>query len=182
VDALRWVEELINTRSLEFGTDDIAGAAGLAAWLYDRDLLPRRVRVDDGHVRKAAIVREGLRALVARNTFEEAALTATQAAADEASLEALAALAADLPLVLDVMVQPPRLAPATGHPVDDALARILEAVPASAAAGTWGRMKVCRQPYCRWAYYDESRNRSRAWCSMDTCGNRAKARSFRQRH
>ncbi|HYH51840.1 MAG TPA: CGNR zinc finger domain-containing protein, partial [Acidimicrobiia bacterium] len=42
--------------------------------------------------------------------------------------------------------------------------------------------KVCRQPDCRWAYYDESRNRSRTWCSMESCGNRAKARSFRQRH
>ena len=28
---------------------------------------------------------------------------------------------------------------------------------------------------------DQSRNRSRSWCSMETCGNRAKARSFRSR-
>lgn len=31
---------------------------------------------------------------------------------------------------------------------------------------------------CGWLYLDESRNHSRRWCSMDRCGNRAKA----QRH
>ncbi len=42
---LRWVEELVNTRSVEFGTDDVAAADDLAAWLQERDLLPPAVRV-----------------------------------------------------------------------------------------------------------------------------------------
>jgi predicted RNA-binding Zn ribbon-like protein len=42
-------------------------------------------------------------------------------------------------------------------------------------------MKACRAEDCRWAFYDRSRNRSRAWCSMRECGNRAKARSYRAR-
>jgi hypothetical protein len=33
----------------------------------------------------------------------------------------------------------------------------------------------------RWAFYDHARNRSRTWCSMDACGNRAKARAYRAR-
>ena len=179
--ALRWVEDLVNTRSLEFGSDDIAGPADLAAWLYERGLVARRVRLDDSHVRKAAILREGLRALIARNTSDAVDPTAEEASADEASLSALATLAAELPLVVDVLAEPPHVTPATGHPLDDALARILETVTVAVAAGSWARMKVCRQPDCRWAYFDESRNRSRAWCSMETCGNRVKARSFRQR-
>ncbi|WP_280274034.1 CGNR zinc finger domain-containing protein [Nocardia wallacei] len=32
------------------------------------------------------------------------------------------------------------------------------------------------------AYYAHSRNKSRTWCSMETCGNQAKARAFRRRH
>jgi predicted RNA-binding Zn ribbon-like protein len=80
-----------------------------------------------------------------------------------------------------VTVGEPHLVPATGKVPDDALARILAAVATAVADRTWSRMKVCRRPDCRWAYYDESRNRSRAWCSMETCGNRAKARSFRER-
>jgi predicted RNA-binding Zn ribbon-like protein len=39
-------------------------------------------------------------------------------------------------------------------------------------------MKTCRNPACRWAFYDTTRNRSAVWCDMAACGNRAKARSY----
>ncbi len=45
--------------------------------------------------------------------------------------------------------------------------------------GRISRVKVCQADDCRLAYYDHSRNGSRAWCSMKSCGNRAKARTFR---
>ncbi len=35
------------------------------------------------------------------------------------------------------------------------------------------RLKIC--PNCHWLFLDRSRNRSRAWCDMAVCGNRAKA-------
>jgi predicted RNA-binding Zn ribbon-like protein len=181
VNELRFVEELVNTRSLEFGTDDIATPESLAGWLHERGLLPEGSTVDEACVRKAHVAREGLRALIARNNTARDTDADPDGPADAMAVEALAALAGELPLVLDVTVDPPRLAPGTGRPVDDALARILGAVAAAVADGTWARMKVCRQPDCRWAYFDASRNRSRSWCSMETCGNRAKARSFRQR-
>jgi predicted RNA-binding Zn ribbon-like protein len=31
---------------------------------------------------------------------------------------------------------------------------------------------------CGWLFYDTSRNRSRRWCSMESCGNRAKAQRY----
>jgi predicted RNA-binding Zn ribbon-like protein len=34
---------------------------------------------------------------------------------------------------------------------------------------------------CGWLYLDKSRNHSRRWCSMDRCGNRAKAQRHYQR-
>lgn len=34
---------------------------------------------------------------------------------------------------------------------------------------------------CGWLFYDGSRNRSRRWCGMENCGNRAKARRHYQR-
>jgi predicted RNA-binding Zn ribbon-like protein len=49
------------------------------------------------------------------------------------------------------------------------------------AAGTWDRLKACRQETCRWAFYDNTKNRSGVWCTMEVCGNRAKARSYRER-
>ena len=48
--------------------------------------------------------------------------------------------------------------------------------------GTWARLKACREDTCQWAFYDRSKNRSATWCSMAVCGNRAKARTYRQRH
>jgi predicted RNA-binding Zn ribbon-like protein len=35
---------------------------------------------------------------------------------------------------------------------------------------------------CGYLFLDTSRNRSRRWCSMESCGNRAKARRHYQRH
>jgi len=48
--------------------------------------------------------------------------------------------------------------------------------------GSWQRLKACRSDTCRWAFVDHARNRSRQWCSMSVCGNREKARVFRERH
>lgn len=35
------------------------------------------------------------------------------------------------------------------------------------------RVKTC--PNCDWLFVDRSKNRSRIWCDMQVCGNRAKA-------
>lgn len=43
------------------------------------------------------------------------------------------------------------------------------------------RVKECAADNCNWLFYDASRNRSRRWCDMRDCGNRAKARRFRRR-
>ena len=60
---LRWVEELVNTRSVELRTDDVATPGDLASWLRERDLLPPDVRVMPAAHARALQLREGLRAL-----------------------------------------------------------------------------------------------------------------------
>lgn len=60
-------------------------------------------------------------------------------------------------------------------------ARLLAAVADIQCAGTWERLKACASEDCQWAFYDTSRNRSRTWCSMEVCGNRAKTRAYRAR-
>src|SRR5256885_5523159 len=42
--------------------------------------------------------------------------------------------------------------------------------------GTWARLKACRNDQCQKAFYDTSKNRSGAWCSMAGCGSRLKDR------
>jgi predicted RNA-binding Zn ribbon-like protein len=43
------------------------------------------------------------------------------------------------------------------------------------------RVRQCGDSECGWLFLDTSRNRSRRWCSMESCGNRNKARSFYRR-
>ena len=43
------------------------------------------------------------------------------------------------------------------------------------------RVKICADPACGWLFIDTSRNRSRRWCDMKDCGNRAKAGRFYRR-
>jgi len=40
------------------------------------------------------------------------------------------------------------------------------------------RVKKCGDPACGWLFLDTSRNKSRRWCDMSDCGNRAKADRF----
>jgi predicted RNA-binding Zn ribbon-like protein len=39
-----------------------------------------------------------------------------------------------------------------------------------------GRVKRCANPGCGWLFLDDSRAGKRRWCSMASCGNRAKAK------
>ena len=43
------------------------------------------------------------------------------------------------------------------------------------------RVRTCDSERCGWIFLDTSRNHSRRWCSMNDCGNRAKARRHYQR-
>ncbi|KAA9164909.1 CGNR zinc finger domain-containing protein [Amycolatopsis acidicola] len=62
-----------------------------------------------------------------------------------------------------------------------AVAEVLAAAARLTVLGEWPRLKICPADDCRWAFYDQSRNRSRTWCSMRVCGNREKARAWRER-
>lgn len=37
------------------------------------------------------------------------------------------------------------------------------------------KLKRCANDHCKWLFVDDSKNGSRRWCSMSSCGNRAKA-------
>lgn len=48
-------------------------------------------------------------------------------------------------------------------------------------SGTLGQLRECPAESCSWLFVDQSRNQSRRWCDMKTCGNRAKARRHYER-
>ncbi len=68
---------------------------------------------------------------------------------------------------------------------DDALDRPLWPLVRSAVdlllTGDQRRLRECAADDCGWLFYDTSRNQSRRWCSMQSCGNRAKVQQFRER-
>jgi predicted RNA-binding Zn ribbon-like protein len=43
------------------------------------------------------------------------------------------------------------------------------------------RVKQCPGEACGWLFFDRTKNRSRRWCEMEVCGNRAKQRRLRHR-
>ncbi len=43
------------------------------------------------------------------------------------------------------------------------------------------RTGECQNPTCGWLFLDSSKNHTRRWCDMTSCGNSAKARSFYRR-
>lgn len=46
---------------------------------------------------------------------------------------------------------------------------------------TRARVRKCGGTGCDWLFLDASRNHSRRWCDMKSCGNRAKARRYYER-
>jgi predicted RNA-binding Zn ribbon-like protein len=68
---------------------------------------------------------------------------------------------------------------------DDAMDRLLWPVARSAAelltSAELSRARQCGGDECTWLFMDTSKNRSRRWCDMKGCGNRAKSRRHYER-
>ena len=153
--------------------EDFTDAAAVERWLVHYELMSAP---DDplspGDFEHVVAFREALRAiLVAKNggPQDPGAIDALNAAARSAEL-----------LVRFDAAGATRLTPVRRGP-DEAIARLLAIVERAQTAGTWERLKGCPDDGCGWAFYDWSKNRSATWCSMETCGNRAKARAYRER-
>jgi predicted RNA-binding Zn ribbon-like protein len=166
---LELVRRFVNTRDIEEGTEKLDTPASLELWLAAEGLGSVTASADD--LTRFTDAREGLRALMLENNGRPR---------DEKAVSRLDAVAAEVPLrvsfAAEGAVEP------SGEDAKRALGAILAAAHAAMRDGRWERMKACRAEDCEWAFYDASRNRSGTWCSMEVCGNRAKARAFRARH
>ena len=168
---LRLVQAFLNTVDLEGTDEQLADPETLARWLRDHGLYEGGRELTGADLRLAIEVREALRALAFANhegTVDAAAAAVLDRVASSARLrvrfdEGGARLEPDQP------------------GIDGALSRLLGIVFTATLDGTWSRFKACRRSTCRWAFYDRSRNRSAAWCDMAVCGNREKAKTYRER-
>jgi predicted RNA-binding Zn ribbon-like protein len=67
------------------------------------------------------------------------------------------------------------------HEPADLLVPVAEDAADLLCEGNHGRVRKCESPACILFFYDQSRNGTRRWCSMDLCGNRAKAAAHYRR-
>jgi predicted RNA-binding Zn ribbon-like protein len=166
------IRDFVNTRDLLDGIEELGSPGELVSWLESHGLTRGPVTATAGDLRRALELREALRRTLLANTGldvdREAAFAVVDRTARRAKIE------------LRFFECAGELSPAaTG--VDAALGRIVIAVHGAMADGSWERLKACRASDCEWAFIDGARNHSRAWCSMRSCGNREKARAFRER-
>jgi predicted RNA-binding Zn ribbon-like protein len=167
------IRAFVNTFERDDDTDELTSPAELVRWLEARGLTPPHTRATNGDLSRARELREALRAALLGNT------AGSPVPADAAGVFDSVARRAKVQLRFAPPGRPTLEAAARG--VDGALGRLLAIMHAAVADGTWQRLKACRDESCEWAFYDHTKNRSGAWCSMEVCGNRAKARAYRER-
>ena len=166
------VIDFVNTAGFGPDREDLQTPAELLAWLSDRGLEPG-ARATSADLAEARRVREALRDLL--SSHNECECDA------EAALQVIDRAAARAELGVRFADGCARIEPRAGG-VRGAIGRILAEVSAGMSDGTWARVKACRADDCRFAFLDTAKNRSRAWCSMQSCGNRAKVQAYRERH
>ena len=168
---LALVQALVNT---QYGQGqrahiELTSPEQLGVWLVARRLLTDGTPVTPGDFRRVLLLREALRSLLRANNETE--MPASQ-------VEVLNRLACNARLTVCFQHDGvPTLEPDIAG-VDGAIAHLVGIVFIAMTDGTWARLKVCRNELCQKAYYDTSKNRSGAWCSMAGCGSCQKARAY----
>jgi predicted RNA-binding Zn ribbon-like protein len=170
------VQAFVNTWDGDLGTDVLLDPEPARDWLAAAGMWNGRGSPGPGELHVARSVREGVRALLVTNGGGPA-----PAPGDLGPLRVLMQTSA-----LRMKTQPDGRISLDPEPdrggLATQLARLLLLIRDAQQDGTWGRLKACRNPECRWAFYDRSHSQRGTWCDMAVCGNRIKNRRLRQRH
>jgi len=172
---LRLVESFLNSVDVATGRDELGSAGRFGAWLVVHQRADHSVTVSEDELALARDLRDALRAELRSYNADDPTDPARRNA-----LVRLDALAFRVPLRARVAEDGTWLAPAADG-VLGVLGELLAAVVLADHDGSLRRLKICRSDGCQQAFYDWSKNGSRCWCSMQTCGNRSKTRAYRGR-
>jgi predicted RNA-binding Zn ribbon-like protein len=173
-DDLELVRSFLSLHDHEQGNPDgmPPSLESLRWWLGARELVGPDERVKDQDLAWALRVRDALTAKVRENVGEARDADATallNRAGEETGLRVCFGCADGDAIHVS----------ATG--VRGAIGRILGSAFLAELDGRWQRFRVCHDPGCSAVFFDRSKNKSGKWCSMSSCGNRAKVRAFRER-
>ena len=167
------IQAFVNTLDLMPGDEELKDPNTLQAWLVANGLMESSQQVDEADLRHAIAVREAMRGLIGGNSglrvYPVDLATLTKAAGESR---------------LRMRFGPdgkPRLEPEARGAVG-AIGRLVATLYSAMQDAGWERLKLCSSDPCRWAFYDRSKNQSSRWCKMASCGNREKARRFREAH
>lgn len=160
----------VSWRATDRETDHIADPDGLLRWAADSGLIADNIDFPADALATAHALRKAIR------TVMEAAIVQEERPQETA-------------VILDIFGRCLESAHLGGIP-----ARILFHASAAKIFGpialaaidllrgdTRGRLKMCPQDNCHWLFLDMTKNASRRWCDMASCGNRAKVAHFRER-
>jgi predicted RNA-binding Zn ribbon-like protein len=136
-------------------------------WLAEQNVAEAGlIEVTEGDVELARDARDALNALIDE-----------QSAANAGRLNAIARR---LPVHARFDEDGSRLEPDAAG-IRGLTARVIAIAHDAIHDGTWGRLSRCHNDECQWAFIDQSKNHSRRWCDMKTCGTQAKSRAYRAR-
>lgn len=175
---LGFVQDLLNTASLgKPRQPDLLDSVDVAQqWLdasfsvlgrIDPSAPPAPHELDTGGLRSIRSLRDDLRTVLSAGAGDD-----SSAAAAVPSIETTAAVS--------VSAQGAQLRP-RGDEAGLVCSYTLIQLAAASYAGTLRRLKVCANPRCRGAFYDRSKNSSRLWHDVSTCGNTQNVRAYRAR-
>ena len=145
--------------------------ADLAAWLVGAAVVDRAPAAADADLTAARELREALYPYVL-------ALTGQRSPPAQA-VTVINRFARRPPPVVQL---DPSSRPSAFGDVSSALSRVARSGIELAAADQVPLIRWCAGPACTRAFLDLSRGRRRIWCSMASCGDKAKAKAYRDRN
>ena len=172
--------DLVNTvrERWDGGRELLTSPAHLGAWLHRAGLADATVTATGRDLDDARTLREAL--------DEGVRATVDARAADAGAVDLINAWATKAPPPPASLLPGPHGVlhagrPAPARPVATALTAIAEDGVLLLGTDDRTRIHICASPDCSVRFFDLSQGRRRQWCSMQRCGNRAKARAHRQR-
>jgi predicted RNA-binding Zn ribbon-like protein len=169
---LELLQRFVNTSNHDLPVEwDRLGTPKKAhSWLRGTGLVSNQTRISARDAAQLRELREALRELALANQ-------GIAPCAEALSILRDAALSATLQVDFDRGGRT-TLKPRRGG-MGQAVATLFAVLHEAQMTGGWTRFKGCRK--CGYGFYDQSKNRSAAWCAMSICGNRTKNQAYRRR-
>jgi len=169
---LELLRQFVNTIDPDEHTDALDTPERLGSWLVDRGLLTTGTQLAP---------EEHTRVLGFRESVRDLAMGNSGSGPDPQVIALFNELAGPTRLVMHLSAEGSAELVAEGSGLDRALGRLLASIYVAMTDGSWPRLKACSNDSCRWLYFDHSKNHSKKWCTMESCGNVVNARAYRER-